>query len=84
MPDITPTELEAAGLRSIGRDLGAGLREGLSDVFQLLSLSSKKKDEPKADEVEDAKEAEPDKTEKTEGEASEDEKPTEAGYDDLD
>jgi hypothetical protein len=38
MPDITPTELERSGLALIGRELGAGLKQGLGDMLGLLKL----------------------------------------------
>lgn len=97
MPDITPTELERSGLALIGRELGAGLKQGLGDMLGLLKLGktedmAKNKDGDDADDKakSDDKGAEgkemPD-VEKEEGEAKSDEdmeKPgSEAGYDDL-
>ena len=85
MPDQTPVELEATGLRAIGRELAAGFADEMSKIRGILRLSKEADETPSEEAAE--KEAEgkadgkaDDKAAET-GEAKGDGE--EAGYDDL-
>lgn len=85
MPDQTPAELEATGLRAIGRELAAGFADELSKIKGILRLSKEADETPSEEAAE--KEAEGKEADKADGKAAETGEAKgdgeEAGYDDL-